>query len=213
MNILSLYERYKIMPTLGLHQLRVAAVAHALADSIGGAVDTGTVVRACLLHDMGNIIKFDLSYFPEFLEPHGLPYWQSVKDEYLVRYGADEHMATKEICREIGVSDPVLACLDAIGFSRLEEVGAGTIEQRICCYADQRVGPHGVLLVSERLDEGRTRYAGREDKIIQSARFEELARALESLEQDLFSRARLAPGEITDASIAPLISELERFDV
>src|SRR3954452_25294278 len=93
-----IYSEYKIMPALQQHQLRVAAVAAMICDSLPGT-DKETVVIACLFHDMGNIIKSDLSYFPEFVQPEGLEYWEKVKQEYIQKYGSDENAATKEIAK------------------------------------------------------------------------------------------------------------------
>src|SRR5436305_1624080 len=111
--ITEIYEKYKIMPNLQLHQLRVAAVAKKISDNLVTQVDKAAVVEACLLHDMGNIIKFNLSkspQFPSFLEPEGLKYWQAVKDDYLQKYQTeDEHQATLAIAKEIGASAKVQA--------------------------------------------------------------------------------------------------------
>src|SRR4051812_46159318 len=150
-----IYAEYKIMPPLQLHQLRVAAVAAMICNSLPG-VDKETVVIACLFHDMGNIIKSDLLYFPEFIQPEGLDYWKKVKQEYIQKYGADEEEATKEIAREIKLPQKVMSCIDAIGFSKLtERVNNPSVEKKICYYADQRVGPYGVLTIQGRLEEGR----------------------------------------------------------
>src|SRR3989338_10487921 len=115
-----IYAAYKIMPALQLHQLRVAAVGKLICDnfnpSSGGTVNAHDVILACLFHDMGNILKFNLTYFPEFLEPQGLEFWEAVKAEYKERYGKDQHEASKEIGREIGLSGPVVEIIDAIGF-------------------------------------------------------------------------------------------------
>jgi 5'-deoxynucleotidase YfbR-like HD superfamily hydrolase len=66
--ILELYDTYKIMPQLAAHQLRVAAVAYAITQAIFEPIHDEELISACLLHDMGNILKFDLSVFPEFSE-------------------------------------------------------------------------------------------------------------------------------------------------
>jgi len=78
-----IYREYRLMPSLSLHQLRVAAVAKLICDSFKERIDTNNVVLACLYHDMGNIIKFDLNYFPEFTKPEGLEYWQKIKEDYI----------------------------------------------------------------------------------------------------------------------------------
>ena len=75
------YSEYKIMPTLQLHQLRVAAVARLVCDHLTHPINTRDVILACLFHDMGNIIKSNLNHFPEFCEPEGTAYWEKVKAE------------------------------------------------------------------------------------------------------------------------------------
>jgi hypothetical protein len=209
-NILDLYSKYKIMPTLQQHQLRVAGVAKQICDAISKTIDKEGVVDVCLVHDMGNIIKFDLTYFPDFVQPEGLEYWQSVKDEYIQKYGPEEHFATEMICKEIGLSDAQIEYLHAIGFSRVKKaLASDSLEKKICCYADQRVGPHGVLSVQERLVDGRKRYEGRKDKALVSEQFEELAVALSELEKEIFSHASIQPSDITDESIAPIIESFK----
>lgn len=209
-NITQIYSQYKIMPTLQQHQLRVAAAAKQICDDISESIDKEGVVDVCLVHDMGNIIKFDLTYFPDFVKPEGLEYWQGVKDEYIQKYGPEEHVATEMICKEIGLSDEQTEYLHAIGFSRVKKaLASDSLEKKICCYADQRVGPHGVLSVQERLVDGRKRYEGRKQKVLVSEQFEELAVALSELEKEIFSHTSIQPSDITDESIAPIIDSFK----
>ena len=84
--ITDIYTEYRIPPALQLHQFRVTGVALQIIGSIDVAVDADSIIVACLLHDMGNIIKFNLDYFPEFLEPEGLEYWQYVQNEFIEKY-------------------------------------------------------------------------------------------------------------------------------
>jgi hypothetical protein len=203
-----IYAEYKIMPPLQLHQLRVAAVAAMICDSLPG-VDKESVVTACLFHDMGNIIKSDLAYFPEFIQPEGLDYWEKVKQEYIQKYGADEEAATKEIAKEIKLPEKAVIYINAIGFTQLlERVTDPSVEKKICCYADQRVGPHGVLTIRGRLEEGRKRYAGRPGKVNSPISFETLAFALEELEKQTFTLSSIQPKDITDQTIEPYIATL-----
>lgn len=209
-NILGIYSKYKIMPTLQQHQLRVAAVAKQICDAIAEPLDKEGVVDVCLVHDMGNIIKFDLTYFPDFVQPEGLEYWQAVKAEYIQKYGSEEHVATEMICEELGLSETERTYLALTGFSRIiKALNTGSLEQKICCYCDQRVGPRGVLTVQERLIEGRKRYEGRKDKAMVSEQFEELADALRKLEQEIFSHTTIAPSDITDESIAHIMESFK----
>ncbi len=200
-NISEIYERYEVMPQLRDHQLRVAAVASRTIDAFEGSLDGEVIVNACLIHDMGNILKFDLSYFPEFVEPQGLAYWEEVKRRTAERYQTnDENVATRKIAEELGLSKAILDCLEGIGFSRIERVlDDPSFGKKICCYADQRVGPLGVVTIEERLTEGKKRYERHPDSLDHAAR---LADGLRALERQLFAQVRITPADISDASIA-----------
>ena len=206
--ILGIYNEYKIMPNLQMHQLRVASVASLLCDSIGG-LDKESVITACLFHDMGNIVKFYLPYFPQLLEPEGLAYWQNIKDEYIKKYGSDEHKVTEIIAREIKMPEKAYSYLSGIGFSKAPDTLQDNVfERKICCYADQRVAPFSVVSLQERIDEGHRRYAGTKEK---TTEYLELASKLFELEKQIFAKSTLKPSDITDESIAPIIERLKKL--
>lgn len=213
--ITELYDHYRIMPQLALHQLRVAAVAYAIEQALMEPIHDEELISACLLHDMGNIIKFDLSVFPEALEPEGREYWERVRDDFRARYGEDEHAATLAIAREIGVSERTLGYIDAVGFSRAAELvrEGDAFEKKIACYADQRVAPQGIVSLNERLEEGARRYAGREDRHKDAAAIEANTAALAELERQIFSRASETPGSITASSCEHHLAVLRKYHV
>ncbi|MBI2515240.1 HD domain-containing protein [Candidatus Wolfebacteria bacterium] len=209
---LEIYEHYKIMLSLREHQMKVAAVAQQICKSREEKLNIAEVVSACLIHDMGNIIKFDLNYFPQFLEPQGLKYWNAVKQEFEKKYGKEEHRATLLIAKEIGVSKKTISYLSAIGFSKTtQNLSEKSFEKKICCYADQRVGPFSILSVEERLKEGRERYKDRKDKSIASTWFEIRSRDLKQLEEQIFKNSKIQPFDITDDSIKNYLRELINF--
>lgn len=212
-----IYAAYKTMPPLQLHQLRVAAVGKLICDNSTKKVNERDVILACLFHDMGNILKFKLGQIPEFLEPEGLKYWKSIQSDYRTKYGDDEHIASEIIAREIGLSVNVISCITAIKFSVAETTkAAGTFEQKICEYSDSRVGPHGVVSLTERLEEGRKRYLadGRKSSLASPQdMFDVLARAERDIEKQIFAEAKIKPEDVSDASVAPLIEELWEYPV
>ena len=212
--VTDVYKRYQITSSLQQHQLRVAAVAKMLCESLSQPVDTETVTKACLIHDMGNIIKFDLNHQPELLEPEGTTYWAKVQKEFIDKYGDDEHEATLQIARELGASQKVLDCIDAIGFSKINgNHFGGTVEQKICNYADMRVAPYGVVDIHERLADGRKRYSYRKDYSLPDNERSEVEVHLEKLEEDLFKMSHLKPSQITEDSIQPIIEELKEYEI
>lgn len=211
MSIQQIYSQYKIMPILAMHQLRVAAVASLLLDHLSEAPDKELIITACLLHDMGNILKFDLNRFPEFNQPEGIDYWQQVKEEVAKRYGTtDEHLATLKIVGELGVSSDVSRIIDHIGFKEAINNLSQPLDVQIASYADMRVGPMGVVSLHGRLEDGRRRYAGHINELSND---QELYAALDKLEDRLFKNLDIKPEEITDAAIAAKVEELRNYKI
>jgi hypothetical protein len=207
------------MPSLQLHQLRVAAVGKLICENFNETLKMNDVILACLFHDMGNILKFDLTVFPESVQPEGLSHWEAVKVEYRNKYGTDQHAASIAIAREIGLSNPVIECIDLIAFSKAAEVLAGdSYEAKICEYSDSRVGPLGVMPLEERLRDGRKRYLNRadgfqHDMAKSSASFEAGVQLERKLEQQIFAHAAIKPEDITSAAVVPIVEELWEYPV
>lgn len=203
--IAEIYSDYKILPNLQLHQLRVAGVAKIICDVINaaapGKVDSDSVITTCLLHDMGNIIKINLDRYAFSFEPEDEGYWQNVKKDFIEKYGPEEHIATRKICKELGVSDEVLRLLDQIGFSNLDKALENpSLEQKICSYSDMRVGLHGVISIDQRVEDGIKRYQGTSHTIA-SGRAPFLAECLRRIEGVIFEGLNLLPSDIDDAAV------------
>ncbi len=213
--ISKIYQKYKIMPQLQEHQFRVAALAKSICDQLENLIDTDTVIKACLIHDMGNILKFDLNIFPEFLKPEGLEYWETVKQETAKKYKTnDEHIATKMIAKELNVSSEVMQCLDAIGFSKIRNnLSTTSFEEKICCYADQRLAPFGVVSIEERMAEGKKRYANSTRVMLNPLNFDILFEDLKQLEKQIFVQTRILPTNVTDTSIQTAITKLRDYSI
>ena len=217
MTLRDIYARYKIMHGLQLHQLRVAAVAKLICDNFDEPLEEREVVLTGLFHDMGNIIKSDLTTFPQFLEPEGLAYWQGVKDEFVRKYGPDEHRANIAIARELELPERVCDYIDHLGFSMLKAIKRSSFGHKIAKYADLRVGPFGILSLDERLSEARERY-GRKAKqgstlSPNDGNFDELAAVAADIEKEIFAHSRIRPEDINDRTAAPVIEELWEYNV
>ena len=175
-----------------------------------------TVLLECLFHDMGNIVKSDLDYFPDFIQPEGREYWESVKKDFLEKYGAEQHTVNAAIAREIGLPQSAIEIMNSSGFGKVKTIlENGSIELKICQYADMRVGPHGVLSLRDRLSEGRERYKKKKSSFStrSDAEFQSLAQAAHDLEEELFVGASIRPENINDAAVAPIIEKLWEYPV
>ena len=71
MNVIEIYNKYHLPENLQMHMLRVAACSNVIIDNWNGPeIDVKAIIRVCLLHDMGNIVKIpeDFSKDEEFLK-------------------------------------------------------------------------------------------------------------------------------------------------
>lgn len=202
------------MPNLQEHMLRVSAVASLICGNFTEPLPREEIISTCLFHDMGNVIKFDFTAFPkQFYEPEGPEYWQKVKEDYIKKYGSNEHVATEIISQEAGLPPASLAFLQDIGFSNAtKNLLGGSFGSMICIYADMRVGPYGVISMEERIEEGHTRYQKREHSMA-SDNFDSLVESLRKIEAQIFSKCKIKPEDINNDTVKPVILELRNFMV
>jgi hypothetical protein len=209
--ISEIYSEYKIMPNLQEHMLRVAAVAAMVCDNLNETVEKEDIIKACLLHDMGNIIKFDLNYFPEFTEKEGLKYWQEVKNQYIKKYGDNEDEATIKILEGLSLSRNIIELVSKMRFSLLcEHAEGGDLNVKIVHYADSRVGPYGILSYDERMEDGNKRYKNHKDSLLEEERLK-LVECGREIERQIFSKCKIKPEYINDETAEPIISNLRDF--
>ena len=212
--ILDVYQTYHIPANLQEHMLRVASVAAMLADAVVG-VNKHDVVLACLLHDLGNILKINMDnyLFPEALEPEGLEYWKDIQSQVRQQYGSDVHKATLVMVQELEVGKRVEELVGAIGFLQAVGNAASTdVDRKICSYADMRVVPAGVVSLGDRFLDLRKRYREKQ-KLGSEAAVEIFEESLRKIEQQLFNHALIAPSAITEAAVQGLLPTLRAFAV
>ncbi len=166
MQIKQIYEKYEIMPQLAMHMLRVAGVGKIVADSWIDKCDTKLVTELCLLHDMGNIVKFGFSGKDEskFGKIENIEHWRKVKQGYVDQYGNDAHDATVGILNDAGLSRFVgyIDEEEKLYFSEAKEaeLSKASVASIILMYADCRVIPSGVVSYRKRIDDLKDRYGG-----------------------------------------------------
>lgn len=198
-----IYDMYNIMPNLRQHMFRVAAVGEMIADTIDIKINKQDIVTALLLHDIGNIVKFELGKLPEFLEPEGLTYWRQVQKRFRDLYGHNEEQAHIAIVRELQIPERVVKLIAGVGFTYMcHSLENKDWEQKICSYVDQRVAPYGVVSLTERLREGGQRYG-----ITPENERWDLVECSFKLEDEIFSHCTIAPEDINDASIATYLAK------
>ncbi len=201
------------MPNLAMHQLRVAAVALMICESLDLEVDKESIVKACLLHDIGNIIKFNLNYFPEWNEPQGLEYWEGVKNDYVLKYGNDEHKASLLIAKELKVTSIIYNLIDCIDSSVAERiVNENNFEKKICAYVDNRVTPYGVVSAEEHSLNAKERYKNHPHAFSEENRILFMKNLFE-IEKQIFSHSKIVPEDINDNSMEKYLEKVKSIEI
>ncbi|MGA3150041.1 MAG: HD domain-containing protein [Candidatus Saccharimonadales bacterium] len=211
--ITEIYKRYKIMPSLQEHQLRVAAVAKQICDNFEKPVNQGTIIKACLIHDMGNILKSDLTQFPGFLEPEGLEYWEEIKRQTVRKYHTtDSHHLSLGIASELNMPTEVIELVNCITYSNTKSNSTTkNFGKKICAYSDMRVGPYGVIPLEDRIADLHIRYAGWKNTT--SRPRYEADDNLREIEKQIFAHASIRPPDITDESIRSIVEQLRTYEI
>ncbi len=206
--ISEIYTEYKIFSRLEEHMLRVAGVVSIICDSLETPVDKEKIVEAALLHDMGNIVKAKLTHFADFSGDE-LKYWENVKSEFIKKYGEQDHEATSNILKEIGVREEIIQLTDKVQFSLWCSHKEGDdLEIKILLYADGRAAPDGVVSYQVRMDEAKGRYTQSE---FQEGERNRLVACGQEVETQIFAKCSIKPEDITDEAIAPIIQKLRDF--
>ncbi len=201
------------MPNLQAHMFRVAAVAALICDNFDEPLPRDEIITVCLLHDMGNIVKSSFEFLPELLQPEGPAYWQKVKDEYLKKYGKNDHEATMKIIKELDLAENILQRANRIKFSLLcEQRDGDDFVAKIISYADGRVDPYGIVSYVERMNEVKIRYKDRED-LFPLANREKLIGCGLDLEKQIFAKCKIKPEDINNRTAQPIILSLRDFVV
>ena len=210
-NITEIYKEYKIMSLLQMHQLRTAAVALLICESLDINIDKESTVKACLLHDMGNIIKFKLEYSPEWNKPEGTDYWQAVKYDYILKYGNNEHEASLKIAKELGVSEYICKLINCVDSASVEIINMeNDFCQKICIYVDNRVSPYGVVSAEEHSLDAKNRYKNHPHAFCEEERLF-FNKNLHSIEKQIFSHSKIKPEDINNQSISDYLKKVKNI--
>jgi len=157
MTIIDVYRKFSIPKNLQEHMFRVGAVGGIICDHLKEAVvDKELVVKTLLLHDMGNILKFDLTK-TDLLAKEDQAKIENLKVRqklFKIKYGSDPDKATLSIIKEITTDSRIVElCRESHWELAHEFVNTTQWERIICCYADMRVGPLGIVSLDERFDD------------------------------------------------------------
>ena len=209
MNIIEIYKKYHLPENLQMHMLRVAACSNLIIDNwTGSEIDTKAIIRVCLLHDMGNIVKIpeDFSKDQEFLK---------IRKKYFDKYGTNDHEINLEIGKQEGLTEQELTILDGKRSRKNEEtLKSNSYERKICAYCDQRVAPDGVVSIKERLEDAKVRYKNKPLSVWSNEeKANHLIECSLGIEKQIMQYCKLKPEDINDFSIKEYIEKLKTYNI
>lgn len=198
------------MPQLQTHMLRVGAIGKIISDGWKEEIDNDLVIRTLLLHDMGNITKFDLSDEGQrrfkSTESENLEYWRSIQKRSWLKYGMNTHLATKKIVVELK-QDDVNYVMDqdhnAYHSANRRTILTQSWPARILQYTDTRVTPSGVVSLEERIADLCKRY----NQTIKSFEY------MYTLENEISKMTTIDLDSISERDAEPLFDNLLSYNI
>lgn len=213
MKVRGIYKKYKIIPNLQEHMLRVTKVVLFIIDHWQGRkIDKELIKKAALMHDLGNIVKFDFVKNRDLSgnEHRRLDYWLEVQKEMIKKYGKNDHQATKKMLEEMGIDSEILEIIMSKSFHHsMKMEKSDNWSLKILFYADLRVGPFGIASLKERFKEVIPRL-----KIYREAdNLNELVKACYRIEKQIQKNLDVDLSEITDELIERDDTELLNTEI
>lgn len=211
MKIREIYKKYSVPPNLQEHMLRVASVTKFITEHwVGVNLDKDKLVKASLLHDLGNIVKFNFDKYPHFLgaEAKNIEFWKNKQKEIISKYGDDDHKATQKMLSEIGLDESSVESISAKSFANsVETLKSSNWSLKILLYSDMRVLPNGICSLQERLDDIMDRmpqYYNRPD-------INNLLESVKMIEKQIQENVNIPLGDINEKNVE--INDEELLDV
>ena len=196
--------------------LRVASVGKYISQNWKENINEADVIETLLLHDLGNLLKFDLTKGLDLLDKdeRDANYWVQVQNELKSKYSSDEHKATQMMAKETGVSERVLFLLNSMGSSNLHKtLKSDDWELKICSYSDFRVSPYGFNTVEERFKDILQRYESRDHVLANKEKTLEKMNYCLELENQLQTHVEVDLQSLPNKTLEKISQEMKLWEV
>lgn len=163
MKIAEIYKIYCVPKNLQRHMLLVASLGKYILKS-SKQIDDKPVVKSLLLHDIANLIKFDLDKGVHLFDKkeQDATFWKKIQVDMIEKYGKDEHIATLQIANDVGVADDTVHLIKAINSDNILKIlKTNDFKVKVSVYCDFRANQDQYVTLRERFDDIIKRYSGR----------------------------------------------------
>jgi hypothetical protein len=179
------YALLRTPKNLQQHMLTVSGLIYEIREHwIGSDINWNDLIIAGLLHDLGNVIKFDLDKFPALLgdELPRIEHWRDEQKRLIEKYGGDDHVATGKMLDELGIKPEIKVTIQAKSFGNIRSTAAlKNWLPKILQYCDLRASPDRIMTLDERVGDIKERY----DKYASRPDFPGMISAAKSIEKEI----------------------------
>ncbi len=231
--ISSIYYHYPVPINLQAHMLRTAALAQTIfAHWTGPNLNQHFITSALLLHDIGNLVKFELDTpnsknmlkSNSFLavpaenkkvgDQKDLNYWKKEQQKMIDVYGQNADIANLRIVEEIGTSQEIVALLHHHSFEHLPRIiYKNNWAKKIVLYCDLRITPTGLATVTERLLDLKRRYQDRNQDWQNKNLFQTRLQNSLLLENQLDQHTTISLDQIKPVKIEEILEQLMNYEI
>ncbi len=218
MTIKKVYQHYQIPPNLQEHMLQTAALGQIICDHWSGPkLKKQLVITTLLVHDIGNIVKFDFDSptANQFLTGHkDVDYWRQVQKKFQKKYGVRADQANVAIIDEMKLPTRVKKFMKEHYFESLPTIlKESDWEHKISFYCDIKFRPSGITSVKNRLEDLRQRYENRDQTWQDADLFETRLKNCSRLEAQLNQQTDLDLQTINQTDIDAYVDQLTDYQI
>lgn len=179
MNVRDIYTTYGTPENLQQHMLRVAGLGSiVLQHWIGRALEAEAIIDTLLFHDIAKPVTFDVAKQARFVTSASeLKKLEDTITSLITHFGSDEHLAALKIFQEIGLNAKAQHVIDNLEWHYTDRlIEELDLEALIAIYCDMRIGPDGILKITERIMElhARVPVQNLDERLASARRLEDL---------------------------------------
>ena len=138
----------------------------------------------------------------------------AIRNKYVEEFGTDDHLISIQIGKELGLNEYELEIMQGKESKRNEEImNNDSFEIKICAYCDERVSPHGVVSIVDRLEDAKARYKDTASIWGNEEKANHLIECALTIEKQIMQYCKIKPEEINDNNIEKYIEELRKIDI
>lgn len=214
-SIVQIYRELYVPLKLQKHMFWVASVANQILDSwLGPVVNKTKLIRVLLLHDIGNIVKIEVT--DELADSLNVTADKlaEFKKIMIQKYGQDDHVVSIELSRQMGLGNDELKLMNEKIFIHNEETMiSNNYERKIGAYADQRIAPDGLRPLIDRLLEAKDRYGDKPGSSMNNPRTDFLIECAVQIEKQVMEYCSLSAQDINNQSVIPYVEKLKKYKI